>query len=204
MPDSNSDTFARELEEHKRNLLRCVTAFEEHARNLRRAQEALQSSEETVRALFENASQGIITANAEGHIVEVNAMACALFGYTRQELVGAPIELLLPEHLRERHQQHRGVYFHEPRTRAMGLGISLAGRRKDGSDFPVEISLSHVQSRAGTLAVAFVSDITARQQAEAAIRESEETIRALLESASQGIIGVDEEHPSRRQACTGP
>jgi PAS domain S-box-containing protein len=185
------DFFEQELDEHKQNLLKCVAAFEDHARNLRRAQEALQTSEETVRALFENASQGIITMHASGVIAQVNAMAGELFGYTRDEMIGAPIEMLLPESLRERHKTHRAAYFREPRTRAMGLGIDLAGRRKDGTEFPVEISLSHVKTRNGVLAVAFVSNITERKLAEAALRESEETVRALLESASQAIVGVD-------------
>lgn len=189
---SSSEIFEHELDVHKQNLLKCVAAFEEHARNLQRAQEAVQNSEETVRALFESASQGIITVDTAGRIVGVNAMAAVLFGYSREELVGSPIELLLPEHLREAHQQHRRGYFSEPRRRAMGLGIDLAARRKDGSEFPVEISLSHVPTKTGVLAVAFVSDITERKRAEAAIRESEETVRALLESASQGIIGVNE------------
>jgi PAS domain S-box-containing protein len=188
---TRADVFEHELDEHKQNLLKCVAAFEEHARNLRRAQEALQASEETVRALFENASQGIITMHASGIIAQVNAMAAELFGYRREEMIGSSIELLLPESLRERHQAHRAAYFQEPRTRTMGLGIDLAGRRKDGTEFPVEISLSHVATKNGMLAVAFVSDITERKRAEAALRESEETVRALLESASQAIIGVD-------------
>ena len=83
------DLFEHEFEEHKQNLMKCVTAFEEHARNLRRAQEALQTSEETVRALFENASQGIITIEASGTIAQVNAMAAELFGYSRDEMVGS-------------------------------------------------------------------------------------------------------------------
>src|ERR687892_2031837 len=99
-----SDLFEQELDEHKKNLLKCVDAFEEHARNLRRAQEALQTSEETVRALFENASQGIITMQSSGIIAQVNAMAAELFGYSRDEMIGSPIELLLPDSLHDRHE----------------------------------------------------------------------------------------------------
>src|SRR3712207_328043 len=154
------DLFEQELHEHKQNLLKCVTAFEEHARNLRRAQEALQTSEETVRALFENASQGIITVDSAGTIAQVNAMAAELFGYSRDEMIGSPIEILLPGQLHRAHTSHRRAYFAEPRTRTMGLGLDLAGRRKDGTEFPVEISLSHVATRSGVFAVAFVSDIT--------------------------------------------
>jgi PAS domain S-box-containing protein len=183
--------FEQRLEQHKQNLLDCVAAFEDHATNLRRAQEDLQESEETVRALFENASQGIITADASGRIAQVNAMAAELFGYSRDEMIGSPIEMLLPDALRAAHETYRGKYFREPRTRTMGTGLDLSARRKDGSEFPVEISLSHVTTKRGVLAVAFVSDITERKRAEAALRESEETVRALLESASQAIVGVN-------------
>lgn len=173
------DLFEQELELHKQNLLACVTAFEEHAQNLRRAQEALQSSEETVRAFFENASQAILTVDTSGSIRQVNAMTTELFGYSREELVGFPLEMLLPESSRDRHRGHRAAYFAEPRPRPMGLGIDLAARRKDGTEFPVEISLSHVRTKAGVVAVAFISDITERKRAaEALLAQSQELARS--------------------------
>jgi PAS domain S-box-containing protein len=153
--------------------------------------EEVREREETIRALLENASQGIITVAEDGTIVQVNAMAERLFGYSRAELQQQPLETLLPERYRDGHSALRASYFRELRSRPMGVGLELLARRKDGSTFPVEISLSYVRTRRGVLAVAFVSDITERLRAEEATRESEATVRALLESAAQGIIGVD-------------
>ncbi len=190
-PFSIADEFERDLEERRQTVLRIVTEFAEQARSLKQAEQELREREETIRALLENASQGIITVGEDGRIVEVNAMAERLFGYSRSELVGQPVETLLPESYRHGHVSQRASYFREPRSRPMGVGLDLLARRKDGMTFPVEISLSHVATKDGVLAVAFVSDITERQRALEASRESEETIRALLESAAQGILGVD-------------
>lgn len=128
--------------------------------------EALRQSEQTIQALFENAAQGIVSINASGRIRSVNGMAQRLFGYTRQELVGQPIECLLPEDVADKHRLHRRDYFDDPHSRPMGLGIELVGRRKDGSEFPVEVSLSHISTKNGPVAVAFVIDITERKRAE--------------------------------------
>ncbi|MFZ0589158.1 MAG: PAS domain S-box protein, partial [Bryobacteraceae bacterium] len=166
---------------------------------------ALRESEETTRALLESAAQGVIGVDADGKMTMVNAMAEKLFGYQREELVGQPIEMLLPEGVRHQHVGHRADYFSKPRTRPMGIGLDLKARRKDGTEFPVEISLSHIETRRGPLAVSLITDITQRKQAEEALasqaeelrctneelRESEGTLRALLESAAQGVIGVD-------------
>ena len=111
---------------------------------LRRAGEALRASEARARTLFENASQGILTTDGEGRIVDANPMVQSLFGYGSAELIGAPVEMLLPESLRGRHVEHRTEYLRQPRARPMGYGIDLLARRKDGTEFPVEISLSHV------------------------------------------------------------
>lgn len=169
MNNNYADALEQEIGEHKRNLLKCVTAFEEHAANMRRAQEALQNSEQTVRALFENASHGIVVANDSGVIVQVNAMAGALFGYSREELIGASIEMLLPERFRERHLMHRASYFNTPHSRPMGIGLALSARRKNGGEFPVEISLSFVKTDTERLAVSFITDITERKKAEEAL-----------------------------------
>ena len=147
---------------------------------------------DAVRALFEHASQAIISVGSDGSIVEANPAAAAMFGYAREELAGMPVEALLPPEMRERHREHRAKYFGQPHPRPMGLGFELAGQRKDGTRFPVEISLSYVTTESGAVAFAFVSDITARKVAEESSREQAATIRALLESASQCILGVDE------------
>ena len=93
-------------------------------------------------------------------------MAEQLFGYSRQELLGNPIEMLIPPHLAEKHVKQREGYFAAPRNRPMGVGLPLSARRKDGSEFPVEISLSTVQTRQGQLTVSFITDITSRTAAD--------------------------------------
>jgi hypothetical protein len=96
-----------------------------------------------------------------------------MFGYAREELVGATLEILIPARLRELHAQHRREFFDEPRTRPMGRGLDLTGRRKDGGEFPVEISLSYVQTADGVQALGFISDITERLAAERAARQAD-------------------------------
>ena len=131
-----------------------------------RAEEALRKSEATARALLESAAEGIVIVGSDGRIVLANARAAEMFGYPREELIGQPIEVLLPERLRTAHTTHRAGYFTEPRIRPMGRGLDLAGRRKDGTEFPVEISLSYNETEDGLVAMASITDITQRKHAE--------------------------------------
>jgi PAS domain S-box-containing protein len=105
-------------------------------------EEALRKSEATARAFLESAAESIIVVNRAGEIVLVNAQTELMFGYRRGELIGQTLELLLPESVRAAHARHRTAYFAEPRVRRMGKDLVLAGRRRDGTQFPVEISLS--------------------------------------------------------------
>jgi PAS domain S-box-containing protein len=125
------------------------------------------------RAVLESASEGIVIANRAGTIVMVNARTEALFGYTRHELIGQPLEMLVPARVREAHVAQRRAYAEAPSIRPMGHGRDLAGRRKDGTEFPVEISLSFTETDRGTLFIAFVTDITERQRGIDALRRSE-------------------------------
>jgi PAS domain S-box-containing protein len=119
-----------------------------------------------VTALLESASQAIVSIDRGGRIVLANRRAEEMFGYTREELLGARIELLLPEAKRATHSRDRDDYFARPRARPMGIGMDLAGRRKDGSEVPVEVSLSYVEIDEGVFAIAFVSDISQRKRLE--------------------------------------
>ena len=117
-------------------------------------------------AILESSPLGIVMVDRAGRIVRANARLEQMFGYERGGLDGQPLEALLPERLRTAHVRHRGNFFSDPRVRPMGLGLELTARRKDGREFPVEISLSFLQSDAGLLALGFLSDITPRRSVE--------------------------------------
>ena len=133
--------------------------------------------------LLDAAPDAIVGVRADGRIALVNAQAERLFGYTRRELIGEPVEILIPESARALHPHHRGSYLQDPQPRPMGLGMELAGRRSDGTEFPAEISLSAIRSPEGLLITAAVRDVTDRKRAEA-------KFRGLLESAPDAIVGV--------------
>jgi PAS domain S-box-containing protein len=158
---------------------------------LRRQREALVQSEEATRALLEAASQAIVGIRPDGAIVVVNAMTERMFGYTRDELIGKPLELLVPDSLRQRHQAHREGYGTAAAARPMGVGMDLTARRKDASEFPVEISLGSVRTPSGPLLVGYITDITERKRANDALRKSERDLRRYMESAPAAIATFD-------------
>ncbi len=117
-------------------------------------------------ALFQHATEGILVVNQQGEIVRINPSAEKLFGYISNELVGKKIEILIPQRFAHNHTDHRDKYANNPHSRPMGLGMELWGLKKDGSEFPLEISLSPFQSPEGRYIMAFIMDITIRRQAE--------------------------------------
>jgi PAS domain S-box-containing protein len=133
----------------------------------------LWKSDEMLKAILESASQAILSVDREGRIVLANARTEAMFGYGRDELLGQPVEMLLPTASRDVHKTYRADYFSKPRVRPMGLGFDLAGHRKDGADFPVEISLSYVETEAGVFGIAFITDITERKRLEDQLIQSQ-------------------------------
>jgi PAS domain S-box-containing protein len=160
------------------------------------AQEQARHSDATVRALLETAAQAIIGINGTGTVMLANATAETMFGYAREEMLGQPIDKLLPPDLRPHRLREREDFLQQPQTRPMGKGEDMAGERKDGTDFPAEVSLSRVVTGEGTMSVAFVSDITERKRNEESLRRSEQQLRHL----TAGLLEAQEEerrHVSR-------
>ena len=142
--------------------------------------------------LLESATDAMIITDREGLIILANPPVEQLFGYPRQELIGRPMEILLPERFRHAHGSQRTGYFTQPRARGMGTGMELLGQRQDGSEFPVDVSLSPLKTEQGLLVMATIHDITRRKQAEEALRESDARMRAIFDTAVDGIVTIDE------------
>lgn len=123
-------------------------------------------SKEGIDALFLYATEGILVTDDKGLIIKINPSAEKLFGYDPGELIGKKIEILIPSRLSERHVHHRERYCHTPHARSMGAGMELYGLKKNGTEFPVEISLSSYSNDEGRFVIAFVVDITVRKSAE--------------------------------------
>ncbi|MGA3212197.1 MAG: PAS domain S-box protein [Terriglobales bacterium] len=138
--------------------------------------------------LFESSPDAIVITDREGRISRVNSQVEQLFGYGRNDLLGAPVEILLPERFRSAHPAHRDKYVAESRTRSMGLGLQLYGRRKDGSEFPVDLILRPVKVESETLSIAVVRDLTEHKRIEAALQRSEESFRLLVEGVKDYAI----------------
>jgi PAS domain S-box-containing protein len=153
---------------------------------------ALASADaELLRELLESSPDALVIIDDEGRIVFVNHQGEELFGYARDELVGLEVEVLLPEDLRAVHRSHRDGYLREPTLRPMGVGLELRGRRKDGSVFPVDISLGPLHRPDGVLVASRIRDISARKQVEEELQRNESLFRGLLESAPDAIVIVD-------------
>ncbi len=136
--------------------------------------DAPMGSESYFRTLLETAPDAMVIVDSDGRISIVNSQTEQMFGYSRRELLGNPIEMLLPERFRDRHESHRAGYVREPSLRPMGQGLELLGRRKDGEEFPVEISLSPVESENGRFISSTIRDVTERARMEKAIIAAQE------------------------------
>jgi two-component system sensor kinase FixL len=143
-------------------------------------------AQERFRLAVEASPNGIVLVNAQGQIVLLNACVEKLFGYQRQELIGQVVELLVPERFRRDHLAYRAGFHAAPAARAMGAGRELFARRKDGTEFPVEIGISPIQSPEGTLVLSVIVDITERRQAEAEARQHREEVAHLSRLAMMG------------------
>jgi PAS domain S-box-containing protein len=145
----------------------------------------MKGNDSSLQVFLEAAPDAIVVVDSTGNIVAVNALTEQMFGYAREELLQQGVELLVPARAREQHRVDRAEYSEKPKTRTMGGGRELRGRRRNGEEFVVQISLSPIETESGRLVISIIRDVTDQRAAEA-------RFRALLESAPDGIVVVDE------------
>jgi PAS domain S-box-containing protein len=138
-------------------------------------------------ALFNHASMGIVVINSDGIIQSVNPFALKLFEYTAGELAEKPIELLIPGRYHHKHTGHREAYTHNPKSRPMGVGMDLFAVKKDGTEFPVEVSLGNFQNNGDKYVIAFISDISVRKEAEKEIVKLNNELEATVEQRTREL-----------------
>jgi PAS domain S-box-containing protein len=167
----------------------------------------LKRAQETFQTVVETASDAMVVCEKGGKVILVNSQVEHLFGYARQELIGQPVEFLMPERFRQVHVEERTAYMKGPEARPMGTGLELYGRRKDGSEFPVEISLSPVETSDGVLVSCTLRDIAERKQLAEQIRwsavleERSRIARDIHDALAQGFTGVILNLEAVEEAC---
>ncbi|HEY3406290.1 MAG TPA: PAS domain-containing sensor histidine kinase [Ohtaekwangia sp.] len=168
-------------------------------------------SNDSFREIFQSMSEGLLMVDEDGKIVIANAVAEQIFGFNTEEFAGMPLENLLPVRYRSGHMNFRKAFNRDPHPRRMGFGRDLTALRKDGTEFPVEISLSYTQFQGKLLVMAFISDISQRKKAEDALKRSEEQlivyaaeleqkVQIRTEALNQTISKLEEEVIERKKA----
>lgn len=179
------------------------TALHREIEARQRVQEMLQASEQRFFSIIESAPAAMVMIDRAGLIVLVNAQAEQLFGYRRDELLQQPIEWLVPERFRARHPDQRAEYAQQPNARPMGVGRDLYARRKDGSEFPVQIGLNPIQMHDGLFVLSAIVDITERKQAEQEIERINSELRQRNQEMQQFVYTVSHDLKSPLVTCKG-
>ncbi|MBI5566151.1 MAG: PAS domain-containing sensor histidine kinase [Chloroflexi bacterium] len=198
MPDNDGvEAGASEVEAMQRTIAQLQHTIEVQRRVAFAA--GLFRGDVTVSTLISSFAEGLLVIDRDQRIILVNQRLEEMFGYASDELVGQFLQTLLPQRFAWLHTQHVQAYFQEPHLRPMGQGLELAGRRKDGSEFPVETSLSCLDTQAGRFGLAFVTDITQRKQAERALQDQNAALNAFahtvahdLQASLGTVVGMSE------------
>ena len=143
--------------------------------------------EVSVQTLLESLAEGVIVCDHNGRIVLINRPTEEMFGYRADEVVGQSLNFFLPERYSERHPRYIREFFKNPRIRSMGQRLDLMGKRGDGTEFPIEVSLSYLETEVGLLGLAFVIDITLRKRAEEALKLRNEELNAFAHTVAHDI-----------------
>jgi PAS domain S-box-containing protein len=147
--------------------------------------------------VFESILEGLILVDNKGVIKLVNPRTAEMFGYDEGEMIGHPIEILIPTKFHGNHSAHRDRYIEKPSKRNMGAGMNLWGRRKDGADFPVEVSLNYIKNASDeTMVVALVSDISVRKRAQDEVLKVNQNLEQLVEERSKALFKSEQLYKS--------
>lgn len=139
------------------------------------------------RLLFDSAAEGLLIADSNGVILVANSQVEFMFKYAEGELIGKKVEALIPQRLQNRHKEHRSDYVEKPRKRSMGKGVDLSGLRKDGTEFPVEVSLNHFKQGDRLMVMALVTDITDRKLAEEKLQQMNSSLERMVEERTRAL-----------------
>jgi protein-histidine pros-kinase len=162
-----------------------------------------ERGESKFRALLESAPDAIVIVGADGRITIVNSQAEAIFGYPRAELLGQPVEILIPPKFHDAHPAHRTGFFEHPRPRPMAAGQALLGRRRNGEEFPVEVSLSPIETEEGRLITAAIRDVTDRRRIERAMAEKNVELENAIQAKDRFLTNISHELRTPLNAVIG-